>query len=150
MSAMSDEAKREQIEKMYQHSREHFPEVPEISADELKQLQIDSSVVVVDVRTPAEQAVSMIPGAMTADDFEANTGDHKGSTIVTYCTIGHRSGLYAQQLLSRGFNVFNLKGAILSWTHCGGSLTTSEVPTKAVHVCKKKFALHADGYDPVW
>lgn len=150
MSAMSDEAKREQIEKMYQHSREHFPEVPEISAEELSQLQIDSSVIVVDVRTPAEQAVSMIQGAMTADDFEAKANDFKESTIVTYCTIGHRSGLYAQQLLARGFNVFNLKGAILSWTHHGGSLTTPDGPTRAVHVCKRKFALHADGYDPVW
>lgn len=150
MSAMTDEAKREQIEKMYQHSREHFPEVPEISAEALKQLQNDSSVVVVDVRTSAEQAVSMIPGAITADDFEANAGDYKGSTIVTYCTIGHRSGLYAQPLLARGFNVFNLKGAILSWTHSGGGLTTPDGPTRAVHVCKRKFALHADGYDPVW
>ena len=150
MSAMSNEAKLEQIEKMYQHSREHFPEVPEISAEELKQLQVDTSVVVVDVRTPAEQAVSMIPQAMTADEFEAKAGDYEGTTIVTYCTIGHRSGLYAKQLLAQGFNVFNLKGAILSWTHSGGSLVTPDGPTRAVHVCNRKFVLHADGYDPVW
>lgn len=150
MANMTDEAKRQQIEAMYQKSRRLFPEVPELTPQQLAARRAEEKVVLVDVRSPAEQAVSMIPGAITSEQFEQNPSEYEGATIVTYCTIGHRSGLYAQQLLSRGLKAVNLKGAILGWTHNGGELKDAGGPTHRLHVNNPKCALQAEGYEGVW
>ena len=92
----------------------------------------------------------MIAGAITASDFEDNKQAYDGTTIVTYCTIGGRSGRYAQRLHEAGVKAYNLMGAILAWTHAGGELVDTEGPTKRVHTHGRKYALVADGYEPVW
>ncbi len=148
---MPDEAKKcEQIEKNYQKSRKLFSEVPEITAEQLLSRLEEEDFVIVDARSPQEQAVSMLPGAITAQQFEANRSEYEGRPVVTYCTIGHRSGLLAQQLHAQGCDVSNLKGAILSWTHAGGDLVDATGPTKRVHVWSPKMNLVAEGYKPVW
>ncbi len=150
MTTTSDEEKRLQIEAIYEQSRASFPGVPELTVDELRSLQSKEKVVLVDVRTPAEQVVSMISGAITASDFQDNRHLYKDATIVPYCTVGHRSGLFAQDLHAAGSKVFNLKGAILAWTHGGGELVDAEGSTRRVHVHGRKFALVATGYEPIW
>jgi sodium/bile acid cotransporter 7 len=150
MAADSDEAKRQKIEAMYQKARRSFPGVAEITFEELRQLLAEESIVLVDVRTPAERAVSMIPSAVTSQHFEENEHDYKGATVVTYCTIGGRSGQYAKALAERGWKVFNFKGAILAWTHGGGDLESADGPTRKVHVHGRKFDLVADDYEGVW
>jgi sodium/bile acid cotransporter 7 len=150
MLKKSDEAKRQQIEKMYNASKRHFPEVAELAFEELPGLRERERVVLVDVRSPAEQEVSMIAGAITADDFLEHRADHEGATVVAYCTIGHRSGLFAQELSAEGWRVFNLKGAILSWTHGGGALENADGPTQRVHVYSRQCNLTAEGYEAVW
>ncbi len=150
MATKSDADKLLKIESMYEKIRRQFVGVGECTVEELRRMQAEGSVVLVDVRTEAEQAESMIPGAITAQQFEANPQDHEGKTVVAYCTIGGRSGMYASDLGSRGWNVFNLKGAILAWTHCGGELVNADGPTRKVHVHGRKFSLCADGYEPVW
>lgn len=148
---MPDEAKKcEQIEKNYQKSRKLFSEVPEITAEQLLPRLEEVGLVIVDARSPQEQAVSMLPGAITAEQFDANRSEYEGRPVVTYCTIGHRSGLFAQQLHSQGCDVSNLKGAILSWTHAGGELVDATGPTKRVHVHSPKMNLIAEGYEAVW
>jgi sodium/bile acid cotransporter 7 len=136
---------------MYEKSRQKVPDVPEITAEEvlrLKQSGVD--VVLVDVRAPEEQAVSMIEGAITAQDFEATLDDHRDATIVAYCTVGGRSGQYAKQWNDKGLEVHNLKGAILSWTHVGGRVVDASGPTTRVHVWSPKANLVAEGYEGVW
>jgi rhodanese-related sulfurtransferase len=150
MRPTSDDAKRERIESLYQKTKQNFPEVPVLSAGELEGLQREEKVVLVDVRSPQEQAVSMIEGAVTYQDFDQRKQDFEGATVVAYCTVGHRSGLYARNLLHLGWKAFNLDGAILGWTHHGGALVNSEGSTKKVHVWGKKFNLVADGYEGVW
>ncbi len=150
MTTNADEDNKRRIEAIYEKSRAQFPGVPEVTVDELRALQSKENVVLVDVRTPAEQVVSMIPGAITAKDFQDNRQSYEGATIVTYCTVGGRSGLFAQDLHAAGKKVFNLKGAILAWTHGGGELIDAEGPTRRVHVHGRKFALVAAGYEPVW
>lgn len=148
---MSDDAKkRQEIEQKYQKSRQSFPQVPEITAEQLLRRCEEEDLVIVDARSPQEQAVSMLPGAITAEQFEADRQTYQGRSIVTYCTIGHRSGLLAQQLHAQGCSVSNLKGAILSWTHAGGELVDATGPTKRVHVYSPKMNLIAEGYEPVW
>ncbi len=148
---MSDEAKKQQMEDTYAGARRRFPEVNEISAAELMaKLQAGEDLVLVDVREEAEQAVSMIPGAITRQQFEADLATHAGKTIVPYCTIGGRSGMYTQQLQSQGITALNFKGSILAWTHAGGELESTDGPTTKVHTYSKKFDLAAEGYETVW
>ncbi len=150
MTTLSDQDKLVKIEALYDRARASFAGIPELTVDELRALQAQEKVQLVDVRTPDEQVVSMIPGAITAREFEDNRTSYEGATVVTYCTIGGRSGRYAGQLVAQGVKVFNLKGAILAWTHGGGELVDTEGPTTRVHVHDSKFALTADGYEPVW
>lgn len=150
MATESDEAKRQQIDAIYKRSRQSFPDVPELSAVELKDRQAAGDIVLVDVRAAEEQAVSMIPGAITSGQFEQNQADYAGKPVAVYCTVGHRSGLYAKQLQAQGWNVFNIPGAILSWTHAGGELVNTDGPTHKVHVCSRRTDLAAEGYEPVW
>ena len=100
---MPDDAKkRQEIEQKYQKSRKLFSEVPELTAEQLQQRRTEGDLIIVDVRNPDERAVSMIPGAITTEQFEADREAYQGRSVVTYCTIGHRSGLFAQQLHSQG------------------------------------------------
>ncbi len=145
-----DYRKRQTIESLYETSKQHFPGVPEIVPQELQTLQDNGRVLLVDVRRPDEQAVSMLPGAITKKEFEQRSEEFEGATVVTYCTLGHRSGLYAKRLQAKGWRVHNLKGSILAWTHAGGELVDGEGPTQRVHVCGPSWDLAADGYEPVW
>ena len=149
---MSDEEKRERIETLYRKYERKFPEVEGITASELDaNLKEGREVVLVDVRKPEEQAVSMIPGAITQQEFEQQQDSLRDKTIVTYCTAGYRSGLYAKKLEKKGWQVLNLEGSLLSWTHAGGPLADSHgEPTKRLHVYSADWSLEASDYDPVW
>lgn len=147
----TDAARRAQIESMYEEYRQEFPDVAEITPQDFRKLQQASDTVLVDVRTPEEQAVSMLPGAITLDAFEAAKDTYRDQTIVTYCTIGARSGECAKELKAEGFKARNLKGSILAWTHAGLPLFDKDgQPTKRVHTYGKQWNLVADGYDATW
>lgn len=147
---MSDSDKRLEIEILYARSKKQFPGVPDLTVAELDKLRETSDVVLVDVRNPPEQAVSMIPGSITSAEFESDPAVHAGKTLVTYCTIGHRSGLYARTLQDQGWRVFNLKGAILAWTHEQRELVDTLGPTRRVHVAGPRWSLESSDYDPIW
>lgn len=147
---MSDEDKLKIIEDIYRESRQEFLEVSEITAEQLQQRIEKDDLVLVDVRQEQEREVSMLPGAISSQEFEQNRSAYQGKTVVTYCKIGHRSGLYAKTLCADGCDVLNLKGAILSWTHVGGELVDANGPTKRVHINNPKANLIAQGYEPVW
>ena len=65
------------------------------------------SIILVDCRTAAEQAVGIIPNAINRKTFESNymtpTKVPAGVIIAPYCTIGYRSGQFAVALTKRGF-----------------------------------------------
>lgn len=86
----------------------------------------------VDCRTEPERAVSMLPGALSVHEFEANMMRDGaawlgGRPVVPYCTIGYRSAQYTQELQARHpeVAVSNMAGSILMWTHEGGTLEAS-------------------------
>ena len=62
----------EKIDAMYQKYKLDFPEAPEISVEEVVGRQMAERIVLVDNRKPDERAVSMIPGAISAKEFESN------------------------------------------------------------------------------
>lgn len=149
--SLSDEAKRERIAELYAGYQESFVGVPGISAEELSQrLESAEGPILVDVRTPEERAISMIPGAISRETFEGRREEFVGRTVVTYCTIGYRSGLYAAELRAGGWQASNLEGSILSWTHAGGELVSAGEATRRLHVYGRTWDLAADGYETVW
>lgn len=139
------------IESMYDEYRERFPDVEGLTADSLRALIDTEGVVVVDVRTPEEWGVSMIPGAITREAFESDPDRYAESTVVAYCTIGARSGQFADEIRRQGFDVVNLEGSILAWTHAGGPLVDpAGNATTEVHVYGERWNLAADGYTAIW
>ena len=85
---------------MYNAFRKVFASVPEITVKELlEQQQQQEKILLVDIRQRNEQRISMLPEAITQQQFEQNQEKYLDYQIVCYCTIGYRSGLYAKKLL---------------------------------------------------
>jgi rhodanese-related sulfurtransferase len=130
---------------------------PTLKAEELLPILEDTNLVLLDIRQPEEQAVSMLPHAITPKDFAARfrKGIPKGKRIVVYCTIGYRSGKYAMELAGQGIRAENLEGGMLAWSHVGGPFEVRNdaglaTPTRRVHVFDKGWNfLHPD-YEAVW
>ncbi|MEO6094625.1 MAG: rhodanese-like domain-containing protein [Fibrobacteria bacterium] len=115
--------------------------VPIIKAAELKTVIDDTGLVLVDVRKTGEQQVSMLPHALTTAQF-AETFRHgipKGKRLVVYCTIGYRSGRYAEELAKQGIKAENLEGGVLAWSFAGGKFLMQDgnggwTETNRIHV----------------
>lgn len=157
-AAPDDPAKLRRIEEMYrEYKAESFPDLPDVSAAELHAMQERGEVVVVDVRPPEERRVSWIPGAISKQDYEATLqGSGESSkaaaepVVVTYCTVGYRSGVYAAELRRRGVDARNLRGSLLAWTHAGLPLVDAAGPTRRLHVYGARWDLAAADYETVW
>jgi len=148
---LSDTKKQARIEELYESYKAKSPGPPEMTVEALVQkLAEPEPPVLVDVRSDQERQVSMIPGAISRREFERQPDRFAGREVVTYCTIGYRSGLYAQKLVDAGWNARNLRGSIVSWTHVGGELLQGGLPTRRVHVYGRKWNLVAAGYEAVW
>jgi len=96
------------------------PSVRSIRAEDLRaKIQGGERLVLVDVRTPQEQAIASVPGfrpldAELASELEALPKDAK---VVFMCHHGVRSMAAAERYLERGFtNVWNLAGGIDAWS----------------------------------
>ena len=152
-SIQSEADKRSLITTMYQKYAQEFPQVASITVDQLQNLQQQKkNIVLVDVRSPQEREVSIIPGAIALEEFEENLEQyrHSDAMIIAYCTIGYRSGRYVQKLQHKGINIFNLEGSLLAWSHVQGELINDTGSTKKVHVFGRQWELTADDYQPVW
>ncbi len=148
----SDAWKQKRIMTMYRKYAMEFPQVEGITAIELQQLQGQGKpIVLVDVRTPEERAVSYIPGAISTAEFESNLKQYENSTIVAYCTIGYRSGQYAEKLQQQqGVKILNLEGSLLAWSHAQGKLINMTGMTNKIHVFRPQWQLTDENYEPVW
>ena len=149
--ALPAEEKRARIDELYEGYKKKFPDAPEVTVETLKaRLAAPDPPVVVDVRGDEERGVSIIPGALSREEFEERRDQLVGREVVAYCTIGYRSGLYTQKLIDEGWKASNLRGSIVSWTHVGGDLEKGGQPTRQVHVYGRKWNLLAEGYEAVW
>lgn len=143
--------RRSTIESMYAEYRvEAFADVPGISVANLQVLEAEQPIVLVDCREDVERAVSMVPGAISKADFEANAAAYREHLVVTYCTIGYRSGVYAADLIGRDFDAINLKGGVLAWAHANQPfIAPGGDETRRVHVYGAQWDLLPDGYESV-
>jgi rhodanese-related sulfurtransferase len=119
---------------------------PLIKPAELKRILEDTDLVLIDVRQAREQEVSMLPHALTTAEFAAGFrhGIPKGKRLVVYCTLGYRSGKYAEELAKQNIKAESLEGGVLGWSFAGGQFLTKDaagrwVETRRIHV-----------YDPEW
>jgi rhodanese-related sulfurtransferase/TusA-related sulfurtransferase len=98
-----------------------------ISNEQLAEKIKDDSVVIIDVREPAEYAFGHIPGAISIPLGELEDRIHelpKNKTIYVVCRTGTRSGLAAQKLAKKGFtNVWNVVPGMSKWE---GPLDTAQ------------------------
>lgn len=122
-----------------------FPMIPQVDPNEIVR-----GSVLVDVRTRAEQEVSMIPGSITREQFEQNREKFWRSKIVFYCTAGFRSSEYAQVVKSDSFSVSNLNGGILAWAQAGLPLAHNGKYTRRVHTLNRFLKLVPTDYVPVY
>lgn len=146
----TDADKRRQIDERYASFKQAFPDVHDISIEECTELAESQPLVIVDVRPERERDVSMIPGAISQNWFEEHRCEYRDRLVVTYCTIGARSGKYAVTLQQQGFEVANLRGSILAWAHAGRPLIDKDGPTKRVHIYSAEWNLLPGDYQAVW
>jgi rhodanese-related sulfurtransferase len=110
----------------------------------------DPDIVFVDVRKPKEQAVSMIPGAITDDQFLDQLELYRGQQVIAYCTISYRSGKLAAKLQKKRISITNLKEGLLGWVHAGGPLVRQNQPVHMLHVYGRKWDLAPDHIETVY
>ncbi len=96
------------------------PRVKRMTVQELKQrLDRNDVPLLLDVRTPAEQAMAKISGARpwNAELERELESVPKQQPIVLYCHHGPRSARAAEELVAAGFReVYNLSGGIDAWS----------------------------------
>ena len=118
--------------------RAKFPDVAHIEPETLRQMQSDGPVLLVDVRSDAERAISTIPGALPLSKLPRPLPDD--IPLVTFCTVGFRSALEARRLLSHTSGpVYSMSG-VLKWAHTGGLFVDAGGnPTRRLHVFGEKW-----------
>lgn len=147
---LSDTQKKEAVYAMYADYKKDFPAVTDISPQQAMAFLKKDDIVFVDTREPAEMKVSMLPHAISQDEFLEHPEKYVGKTVVVYCTISYRSGVFAREMAQKGITVGNLEGGILAWTLEGGRVYDENgAETKRLHVYGKKWNLAPAGYETV-
>jgi rhodanese-related sulfurtransferase len=147
---LTDAEKLQTIYRMYDDYSKSFREVQDVSPQTAMKLAKSSNVVFVDIREAEEQKVSMIPGAITEEEFRKDPDKYRKHIVIGYCTISYRSGKLAQKLREQGIVMSNLRGGLLAWVHEGGKVTDSRGETKRIHVYGKKWNYAPESYEAVW
>ena len=150
MKYRSNIEKRDIVHKMYAAYKKDFPGVRDISPKDAMALVKANKAVFVDVRKPAEMRVSMLPNAVTQDQFLRDPQKYSDKTVIGYCTISFRSGKFAEKMAKKGISIYNLEGGILAWVLEGGKVYDAKGETKRIHVYGKKWNYPAAGYEAVW
>jgi rhodanese-related sulfurtransferase len=145
---MSEAKKKEAVYRMYAEYKKDFPAVRDVSPQQAMEWLRQGRVVFVDTRKPAEMAVSMLPGAVSQQDFLNNPDQYKDKTAVGYCTISYRSGVFAREMAKKGITVVNLEGGLLAWILEGGKVyDQSGKEVKRAHVYGDKWNLAPADYE---
>jgi rhodanese-related sulfurtransferase len=115
-----------------------FPDVPLVDDATLAaELAGAAPPLLLDARTPAEWAVSRMPGARPAFDdagvAAALAGAPTSTPVVAYCSIGLRSARLARRLAADGRVARNLRHGLFGWADAGRPLVDDRGPARLVH-----------------
>lgn len=128
-----------------------FPAAAQVTIEDyLSWTKVPSAkVVLVDVRPLKERKISMLPGAISIDQFKENKSQYKNYKIVAYCTIGHRSSQFAIKWSKKNYSTYNLKESLLGWAHRGLTFIKGGKETKRAHVYEEAWNFLPKGYKGV-
>lgn len=146
---LSDAEKKTIVYRMYADYKKDFPEVEDITPAAAMAQSKTGAVVFVDTRKPEEMVVSTIPGAISQEAFMEHPDRYQDKTIIAYCTISYRSGIFAQKMRLENLRVRNLTGGILAWTLEGGQVVDQAGETRRLHVYGEKWNYAPEGYETV-
>jgi len=127
--------------------RHDFPQVRRIATTDLEAWLKDSKrpvPVLLDVRTRAEFDISHLRNAEHVEPDATPSAVHvlKDQPIVTYCSVGYRSGAFAEKLRAAGYSqVSNLEGSIFRWANEGRPLVRDGKPVETVHPYNRTWGL---------
>jgi rhodanese-related sulfurtransferase len=140
----------QRVEKLADECHRVHPDIPGLSPGEFARRDKQEDWAIVDVRSPRERAVSIIAGAVSSEEFEAQLEEHRAKHVLAYCTAGCRSGAYAETLREEGLDAFNLWGGVLSWAQEGRPFVTIDgQPTRRVHVNGERWDVLPLDYEAV-
>jgi rhodanese-related sulfurtransferase len=128
--------------------RDRFPDVPALTPADLAAWLADLSrtpPLLLDARSPEEQAVSTLPHARCVDpesDAASLLKDLPPSQpLVVYCAAGYRGARLARRLIKIGrADVHNLDGGIFAWANAGHPVEKDGLPLVLVHPYHRLFA----------
>ena len=146
---LTDQQKKEIVYEMYENYRKDFPEVKEISPEAAMREMETGRILFVDTRKPAEMEVSMLPNAITREEFLQDPARYKDRLVTAYCTISYRSGKFAMQMVEKGIQVYNLRGGLLAWVLEGGKIYNAKGETNRINVYGKEWDYPPEGYESV-
>ena len=147
---LTDAAKRQKVESLYNGFYANFPRVIDISPQQAMNLIADQKSVFIDIREPTEQWVSILPGSITENEYLKNLKSYEDHVKISYGTISYRSGIFVQKLQKEGIPVYNLRGGILAWVHDGGKIYDQYGETQRIHVYDQEWNLVPEKYEAVW
>ena len=134
------------LERIKGITREVFPSVSQLGTDTLEEWlqQANLSLLLVDVRSSEEFAVSHLRGAVnlqTAGQIAGAVNERKPAKAILYCSVGFRSSRLARALTRQGLrDVMNLEGSIFQWANEGRPVYRGDVPVRQVHPYGKRWA----------
>ena len=122
--------------------------VPYIKVEALK--NNTDKLLILDAREKEEYEVSHLKNAhhigfknfnlLALEQLTENSLTDLDMQIVVYCSIGVRSEIIGNKLMSHGYtNVYNLYGGIFEWVNKGGDVYQKGESTKKVHAYSKKW-----------
>ncbi len=151
-NTVNDSLKQSIIEYKFEKIQKKF-KAPYVTVQELKDTLIESSILI-DVREPKELLYGRIKSAITLEEFKELKDIPEDQSIIVYCTIGHRSAKVTNQLRRQGYQAFNLKGGVLSWSHLQQKFyknyNQSEIETDTIHVYSKGWNFLNSEYKPIF
>ncbi|MBA3272437.1 MAG: rhodanese-like domain-containing protein [Chthoniobacterales bacterium] len=127
--------------------RRDFLDVPRITTNTLQEWLADESrpaPLLLDVRTRAEYDVSHLKNAQHVEPVApaSTIRQPRDRPIVTYCSVGYRSGAFAQKLRAAGYtNVVNLEGSIFRWANEGRPVYRGATTVQEVHPYNRTWGL---------
>lgn len=129
-------------------SRYNSHSIPYISVEELKMIQNEGSVIILDAREMEEFEVSHLENAVfigytnfSEEKFSTLFKDKK-TPIVVYCSLGIRSENISENLKKMGYeNVRNLYGGIFEWKNQGFPVYNSQgKETEKIHAYSRSWS----------
>lgn len=127
---------------LYALIERRFPDTPTVEAKQVRRWQERDEVLLIDVRTPEEFAVSHLQGAQNWTTFaEIEAGIEQlppHAHVVLYCSVGYRSAKLVRALGELSENtkhpqLYNLRGSIFAWVNQGNSVYRQEREVRLVH-----------------